>query len=46
MAIPKGPKIEGENFNLDLKFCIPTFRIPHKKNRGLLGGSLEIFNLD
>ena len=34
------------NFQSRLKISIPTFRIPHKKNRGLLGGSLEIFNLD
>ena len=33
------------NFQSRLKFSIPTFRIPHKKNRGLVDGSLEIFNL-
>ena len=53
---PKGPKTEKnqsrlkitislENFQSRLKFSILTFRIPHK-NRGLVGGSLEIFNLD
>ena len=52
---PKGPKIEKfqsrlkfsiplEKFQSRLKFSIRTFRSPHK-NRGLVGGSLEIFNL-
>ena len=29
-----------------MKISILTFRIPHKKNRGLLGVEIEIFNLD
>ena len=39
---PKGPRIE--KIQSRLKFSILTFSIPHK-NRGLVGGSLEIFNL-
>ena len=32
-------------FQPRLKISIPTFRIPHTKHRGMVGGSLEIFNL-
>ena len=56
MNFPKGPKIEKnqsrlkisippENFNLDWKFQSWPSEFP-TENRGLLGGSLEIFNLD
>ena len=47
---PKGPKIGKKNsyvawnFQSRLNISISTFRIPHK-NRALLCGSLEIFNL-
>ena len=51
----KGPKIEKKSISLEicnaawnfqsrLNFSISTFRIPHN-NRGLVGGSLENFNL-
>ena len=46
---PQGPKIEknnpASNFQSRLKFSILTFGITHPKKRGLVGDSLEIFNL-